>query len=828
MTISRFTPSLMPRETLERVFVAREALLETIVERIAEAGQSSARHHTLLVGPRGAGKTHLIALAYYRTRDLMTAGRRLQVAWLPEDPWTIVSYRHLLAAILDRMEPAAADDPAGSPAARASVDELEALVIRYAREAGPIVVLLENLDQILDHLKATEQQRLRRLLQSERSLLLVASSTRLDRNLSDQAAPFYGFFTTTRLRALTVEEARSMLRLLAETSGDAALAEYLTQERALPRVRAIAHLAGGQPRIWAALSTALTVEGIDDLVDALLTRFDDLTPYYQEQLGRLSGQMRLVVAELAEADHPLHVAELAERIGVTQRSLGKTISDLTDRGWLSPVETRIADLLDRRRTYYELAEPLARLSFQIKESRGEPLRLVVDFLKGWFDPAELAAASTLQAVSYLEMARDGFSYDPITRVVRLLGNLPETPAPALALLGEVDDALAALSGGDPGPFLRLKVPIRNSLEERLGGPSSRSTDIRAIRLDVHRFALTETEQAASSLSAPDVTEWVRRAESLVETGRDGDAAVILIEWLARTGRVDEARAALSALIALVGSTDERALTARFAVAQQQATLPETRREGIRGLADLVDVQAGVLGVAHVNTLTTRANLAYWRRQAGDTVEAVGELESLWIDTLKQFGTDHRRTIVARLNVADGYRSTGRYPEALGHDEATTAIAEKVFGPNDPDSLASRSNLAADYRGVGRYQDALSLDQTTLADCERVLGADHPGTLATRDGLVSDYLAVGRFEDAFTLEDETVVATCERDLGRDHPLTLSNQHGLAEAYRAAGRHEEAITLHEATLAARERVLGPDHPDTRMSRERLAQARSTAET
>jgi hypothetical protein len=38
----------------------------------------------------------------------------------------------------------------------------------------------------------------------------------------------------------------------------------------------------------------------------------------------------------------------------------------------------------------------------------------------------------------------------------------------------------------------------------------------------------------------------------------------------------------------------------------------------------------------------------------------------------------------------------------------------------------------------------------------------------------------------------------------------------------GRLDEAITLYTATLAGRERVLGPDHPDTLLSRNNLAAA------
>jgi Tetratricopeptide repeat len=44
--------------------------------------------------------------------------------------------------------------------------------------------------------------------------------------------------------------------------------------------------------------------------------------------------------------------------------------------------------------------------------------------------------------------------------------------------------------------------------------------------------------------------------------------------------------------------------------------------------------------------------------------------------------------------------------------------------------------------------------------------------------------------------------------------------------AAGRTAEAIPLHEKTLADRERVLGPDHPNTLGSRNNLAHAYNAA--
>ena len=57
---------------------------------------------------------------------------------------------------------------------------------------------------------------------------------------------------------------------------------------------------------------------------------------------------------------------------------------------------------------------------------------------------------------------------------------------------------------------------------------------------------------------------------------------------------------------------------------------------------------------------------------------------------------------------------------------------------------------------------------------------------------------------------------ERVLGPDHPDSLTSRHNLSAAYHLAGSPAVAIPLFESTLAARERVLGPDRPSTLTSR------------
>ena len=87
----------------------------------------------------------------------------------------------------------------------------------------------------------------------------------------------------------------------------------------------------------------------------------------------------------------------------------------------------------------------------------------------------------------------------------------------------------------------------------------------------------------------------------------------------------------------------------------------------------------------------------------------------------------------------------------------------------------------------------------------------------------DQIKIGVFsrEDSIELY-EQVLAERERVLGPDHPDTLTIRNNLAGAYYSVGRFGEAIELFERVLAERERVLGSDHPDTLTTRNNLAGA------
>ena len=800
VSISRFTPSTMPEDLLARLFVVRQPDLESLMKRVGDLGATPSPHHTLLVGPRGAGKTHLISLVYHRAKQLADAHKnaRLRIAWLPEDPWTIVSYARLLAAILERVAP-------DTEVKSADEAELDARLRSTSRKDGPVLVLMENVDQILDALGEVGQQKLRNLLQTESGVLIIGSTTRLDRSLSSHAAPFFGFFDTIRLEPFSPEEAREMLTALAREADNAELAERLSSSGALARIHTIAHLAGGQPRLWALLGSALTVEELRDLAALLLSRFDDLTPYYQEQLARLSPLQRLVVAELAAADRPLPVKDIAERVGSDQRSVAKAVGDLAERGWLKPVSTIFTELLDRRRTYYDLAEPLARLAFQIKESRGEPLPLVVDFLVNWFDADQLRSSD---GSDYGRVALMRMEQDEVGGLARRLTSLPTSRIPSLDLLGQVEDALAAFSAGDAEPVMALRSTLRQAIELRAHDEGG----IVSVRLELLEDALREVGDVPRGDTN---SAWVGRAERLDAETQSPQSRLMLVRWLAASWRFDEAEAALGTI-----SSEEMALEGANAIAQAYGSAGRLG-EAIPLYEEVLADSAHILGTVHPSILTTRNNLAVAYRVMGRLSEAIALFEEVVADSVRVLGPDRPQTLASRGNLAVAYQEEGRIDEAIPLYEEVAADSVRVLGADHPHTLVSRTNLAGAYRAAGRIDEAIPLYEEVLADHVRILGDDHPHTLVSRIDLAGTYQAAGRLGEATTLF-EGVLADHVRILGDDHPLTFTARNALAGTYQAAGRLSEAISLFEEALAGRMRILGPIHSDTLVSRSHLAYA------
>jgi Flp pilus assembly protein TadD len=537
----KFTPSAQDPQVLEAITVQREPLIEKLVE-IALDDNGGLRHQ-LLIGPRGIGKTHILSLVASRVREEERSDS-ITLAWLEEDPWSIGSYEKFIAAIVgrvaaERSDPALAERADALHATRDPSGGEGEQVLRDALGGSRLVLLAENLDEIFGRIGGNGQERFRAFVENWQQLLVLATAPQLFEGIQLHESPFYGFFAITHLEELSLASATDLMRRVAELRGDSDLVEFLHTDVASRRLAAIEALAGGHPRIWLLLSGCVSIKAIDELVPLFLEALDDLTPYYQDRLRELGHQQQELVVLLSDAGGALSNRALAERSGIAQNQIATILRQLSDRGYVRRAE--ISDEIatgDARMSFWELREPLMRLCLDVKQSRGRPLRMIVEFLRAWYGPrlldelvalpssAELAttyvseAFRTFEGDLPVEALFDGSPGEILARAERGLSVAPGRPELRIA---RVAGFLLAEQFGD----------ARDALEEMIAEESPEQAKL------VLRLQLVTAKEA---LGEP--VDLDSLAEGLLELSNakpaDADAQEFVAAGLTKLERYEEA------------------------------------------------------------------------------------------------------------------------------------------------------------------------------------------------------------------------------------------------------------------------------------------------
>lgn len=394
--ISAYTPSNTDPEILEKMFVQREKLLERSVAWCEESLTTDKKNHLLFVGPRGSGKTHFISMVVNRLKAKAEKDKELQekmiIVWLGEDD-VINQFIDLPLAIIEalvRSNPKAFNKNCLKVAQGEKPDSAAEIILESITQqvAGRTILLLkENMSDVFSGLKKTGQMKLRAYLQEHNNMAILATSQQLFEGVSSRDAAFWGFFDLYHLETLGVEDAKQLISNIAALKGDQELVDYLATAQGTYRVRALHHLAGGNHRLYVELAAFLTMESLDDFVSALSKLADDLTPYFQERIRSLPNQQAKIIQKLCELQGATPVKEIAEATFIGERSVAKQLGDLAKIGYVIRHKRG-------KQSYYEMAEPLMRLSLEVKNNHGKPLRMVASLLRIWFTDSELAVAGS--------------------------------------------------------------------------------------------------------------------------------------------------------------------------------------------------------------------------------------------------------------------------------------------------------------------------------------------------------------------------------------------------------------------------------------------------
>ena len=723
-----FTPSAVDPGQLARRTVGRSDVLDHLLDGARAATRGFDRAHTLLVAPRGGGKTHVLTLFVHRLRTDDQLAEALAVVVVAEDAVDIASYADLLVAIVEALGLSAETGAAHVMRRDSARGELERLVLALL-DGRPLVLVVENLDRVFAELGSEGQRELRAFVETNRAVMLVASTPALFSGVSHRTEPWFGSFAVERLAPWSVEEGAAFLERVAQERGDATLASLIASPVGRARLTAVDRLVSGLPRLWTILAGCITVELLDELVPLVLATLEELVPYYQARLNELPpGERKLVVAlcaaETLGSGSGRTVRELALAAGVPEQSAPKLLARLEDAGWV--VATKPAGT-DRRATWYEIREPLLRYHVTYRRQAGEPLALVVSFLRAWFSPSErrrhlAGAAAGSVAESYL------------------MESLRDAPAPSDALYGEANpvdlltgarewfsvDAVTSLAVRSRAAAIVAETvalialdptaPVEPTLAARLEPIAAPDREV----VEQTVRAAADAARASASQSAGDASLSARQAR--VQAGLDAairpaarspsqdEVAVALIAhgWRGATGDPEGAYDGLMTVLQRARGLDQRWVALRLAVEAEVAyfgCLIGKRPHELDRMRRVLADRERVLGPDHPDTLTSRGNHAYQTGEAGDHAAARDLLAALIADRERVLGPDHPNTLTSRHNHAYQTGEAGDHAAARDLYTALIADRERILGPDHPDTLAIRALALAFIRPRAIKRDA---------------------------------------------------------------------------------------------------------------------------
>jgi len=391
--VYKYNPCQSPPEELEATFVARHAILDSILNELRARARTPANQHFLLIGPRGIGKTNLLLMIRYGVLGDDALARAYLPLQTAEEEYSVTSLRDFFARILDLLQEHASDPQLETAADSldAANDDYDAAELAIAavkgfaeRSGQKILLLADNLDLILGEQLSDDAQlgRLRDILMNDSFLVLVGAAATYFEEVSRYDRPFYNFFSVIGLDDLSAEQMGELLHKRAELDENRTILDHW--EELQPRIKAVHHLTGGNPRLVLMLYQLCTASELPEVRAAVQALLDDVTPYYKSRLEQLPPQPRRVMDTFARLGRAATPTELAEETRLPVNQINSILRRLRDTGFVT-----VGRQERRKKTYYMVSERVFRIWHQMRFSAASHrLQFLIDFIRIWYTPQE--------------------------------------------------------------------------------------------------------------------------------------------------------------------------------------------------------------------------------------------------------------------------------------------------------------------------------------------------------------------------------------------------------------------------------------------------------
>lgn len=376
---------------LEETLTTRKIVVDEIEHKCVAKILKHTTYQSLVIAPRGSGKTHMTKVLHHRLINNEEIRDKCVIAYMSEDEVGIDSLTDLIVsmfrAFMRYEEPGSEilNEKIEEAADISKINERIAFIKTTLNEFANgriIILLIENFDQIMEALKKNGQEELRDFIHENNNLSIIATSQNLIQALQKSDFPFYNFFNIFNLKKLTYDESVSFFKKIATAENHSELIIEMDTPSFSGKLKAIYELTEGNHRLLVTFYSFLKAEYKSEFSNVFVKVMNDLKPYYEQFITALSTQQQKIVKFLSQHRRAISGKEIARACFIEPSTLSKQTSLL--------YEMRIIDKSKSGKdVFYELREPLMRISFEIGDNPNGIASLFASFLSAFYEPDEL-------------------------------------------------------------------------------------------------------------------------------------------------------------------------------------------------------------------------------------------------------------------------------------------------------------------------------------------------------------------------------------------------------------------------------------------------------
>ena len=452
MAVRKYNPGFLTDEELMASFCVRTAEFDSIVEMLRGCTGPS-NQHQIVIGPRGSGKTSLLLRVAAEVRRDPELSRSFFPVVFAEESYEVASIGEFWLEALSRLadqSPARAD----APDLHHTLEDLRtiqddqnlgdrclgALLDFSDRESKRLVMMVENLNSIFRDMSDRDAGwRLRKILQTEPRIILLASATSRFAEIDHPDYALYDLFRVRTLQPLDTEEC-------------AVLWETISGTRPPRRtIRPLEILTGGSPRLVTIIASFGADLSFGELMDDLLDLVDEHTEYFKSHIEALPAQERRVYLALADLWKPATTREIAERSRVDTSKCSAQLTRLIERGVVQVTGGTL-----RRKQYY-LTERLYNIYYLLRRNGGPDslIQALIRFMEAFYSRSELRDLG--KRIAREARGLDGERRSQHRTALEVLVQLP-------GLAGHREELLALLPEDEPEELAAAKPLLQRAVE----------------------------------------------------------------------------------------------------------------------------------------------------------------------------------------------------------------------------------------------------------------------------------------------------------------------------------------------------------------------------